>query len=148
LGVRPPTVTIDIGPSSWTIHALAATGQVARRRRSLRQVPVAQSARQALPGRLALGRQGVAGDLLVVAGKDAPVGKGGVGPEDEAGVAEAAAEVARRVEEVGLVDLLVPLRAEPGDDQVALLVEQEPAFALGNEEGVGPANRLAAGPRR
>src|SRR5207248_2743654 len=80
-------------------------------------------------------------DLLVVAGEHRAAGEGGVGPDDLP-----AAGLLRRLEDAGAVDLLVPLRRQPGDDQVALVVEEEEAVALphqerGRQEGLLPRRR-------
>src|SRR5262249_39377852 len=78
-------------------------------------------------------RQTHADDFLVVSHKHAPVGERGVNPHHlppAAGV--------RRVDDVRPTHLLVPPGAEPGDDEVALFVEQEVAVLVLDEEGVAP----------
>ena len=47
---------------------------------------------------------------------------------------------ARGGQDVRPVDLLITLRRQPGDEQVALLIEQKEAVALRRQEGVGPAH--------
>src|SRR5205823_104997 len=84
------------------------------------------------------GGQRDADNLLVVAGEQAAVREGRMRPED--GATEAAeARPAGRLEQVGPVDLLVSLRRHPRDDQVALLVEEEIAIVLRDDERVLPA---------
>src|SRR5438477_11652623 len=40
-------------------------------------------------------------------------------------------------------DFLVTFRAQPGDDQIALFVEEEKPVAVFHDEGIGPADRFA-----
>ena len=49
------------------------------------------------------------------------------------------------LEQVGAADFLVAARAELGDDQVALFVEEEEAVAVLHDERIGPADGFAGG---
>src|SRR5262249_50386199 len=91
-----------------------------------------------------------ADDLLIIPRVHAAIRERGVRPyHGAAGVAVC------RFQDVGAVDLVVALRCEPRDDQVAFLVEDEPAPAgltlrairgnVRDEERVAPAHFLAAG---
>ncbi len=85
-------------------------------------------------------RQGGADDFFVVAHEDALAGEGGVGPDDgAAGVGGGG------FEEMGAADLLVAFGGELGDDEVALLIGEEEAVGVFDDEGIGPADERAAG---
>src|SRR5437899_2680130 len=84
--------------------------------------------------------QGDADELLVVAGEDAALGEGGMGPDHVP-----AARRLYRVEDMGAIDLLVAVRRQFGEDQVSLVVEQDVAVVLLDDEGGAAVGLLAAG---
>src|SRR5262249_33101051 len=107
-------------PAAPTAHAAPRQGRQGSRGEA---APVVAARTGPSPGPRT-GRQRHADQLLVVPQVHAAVGKGRVGPEDvplEPGTGALAA----RVEQVGPAQLLVAFRAQPGDDQVALLVGEE-----------------------
>src|SRR5262249_36091842 len=117
----------------------------------LTSLRTASPAGRAGGGRWLLRRQGDADDLLVVADEGALTRVGRVRPHHRAPPAEPAParELARRLDDVGAADLLVALGAELRNNQVALLVEQEPPVPLRRQEGIAPAHLpLLFGPGR
>src|SRR5260221_674022 len=82
-----------------------------------------------------------ADDFLVVAHVEALVGERGVAPDD----LTAAGRLAR-LDDVRPVDLLVALRRQVREDQVALVGEQDEALALANEED-RPEDRILVAER-
>jgi hypothetical protein len=81
-----------------------------------------------------------ADDLVVIARVQPAVGKGGMRPDDRA-----AGIVIVRLNNVRAADLLVAFGRQPGDDQITLLVEEEEAVLILDNEGIGPARFLAVG---
>src|SRR5581483_2497884 len=70
-------------------------------------------------------------DFLIVAGKDAAIGVGGMAPDD--GPAETDAD---GIEELGAADFVVFLGRESGNHQIAVLAKNEEAITvLGDESG-------------
>src|SRR5439155_15103012 len=85
-----------------------------------------------------LGRQRHADDLLVIANINRPIRERRMRPENVS-IGEAAAQLARRLDDVCPADLLISFRTQLRDDQVALLVEQPVVIALFDQECIGPA---------
>src|SRR5438876_10796476 len=83
-------------------------------------------------------RQRHANNLLVIPHIRGAIGKRRVRPEYLA-----APGVAGGIEQVGAADLLVALGAQPGDDQITLLVDQEEAVAILDEKDVAGVGFLA-----
>src|SRR6476661_5241161 len=71
-------------------------------------------------------RQRIAHDLAIVAGEDAAIREGRMRPDDAAALR--AGHAVGRLEDLRAVDLLVALRGQLGDDQLAVLVEEEKAI--------------------
>src|SRR5439155_7016919 len=84
------------------------------------------------------GGQRHANNLLVVAHEDAAVGEGGVRPDDRP-----AEGVVGRVDQVSAADLVIALGTQAGDDQVAVVVEEEKAVAVLDDEHVTAIGLLA-----
>src|SRR5690348_18194104 len=49
------------------------------------------------------------------------------------------------LQERGTADLFISFRSEPGDNQIALFIEEEKPGAILDDEGVCPAHRLTGG---
>src|SRR5437868_5355071 len=86
-----------------------------------------------------LRRQRSAHQLTVVAYVDALIGKRRVGPDHRS-----FRQLVARIDQVSTAQLFIALRRKPGDDEVALFVEDKEAVFVLDQERVGPALLLAA----
>src|SRR5437763_1911640 len=87
---------------------------------------------------LSFSRKVHAHDFFVIPGKNVPVGKRRMRPADAAPLAKL---VLRWVQELCPADLVVAVRRELGDDQLAPLIEQKVAIAVLHEMDGAPAGR-------
>src|SRR5262249_7084664 len=100
-------------------------------------------ASRALSRKRLLGGERDTDNLLIVADEHALVGECGMYPDYGAHPVCARRHLVRWFDHMRPADLVVALRRQLGDDEIAFLIEDEESIALWDQEGIAPALFLA-----